>query len=62
MSMQVIGLWGIPVILLIGFFLLGVESIDSEVEEPFGIGVDDLKLERYCETIRKSVEDILEGK
>ena len=58
-STQTIGLWGLPVVLLISFFLLGVESVDSEIEEPFGTGVDDLKLERFCETIRLSVEEIL---
>jgi ion channel-forming bestrophin family protein len=60
-SIPIIGLWGIPVMEMIGFFLLGVESVDSEVEEPFGTGADDLRLERYCETIRESVEAILDG-
>jgi ion channel-forming bestrophin family protein len=58
-SAQSIGLWGLPAVLLISFFLLSVESVDSEIEEPFGTGIDDLKLERYCETVRQSVEEIL---
>ena len=58
-SMQELGLWGIPILLLVGFFLLGVEAVDSEIEEPFGTRMDDLKLERYCETIQKSVAAIL---
>jgi putative membrane protein len=50
-----IGFWGVLVFLLVCFFLLGVELIDSIVEEPFGREADDLDLERYCETIRHGV-------
>jgi putative membrane protein len=50
-----ISFWGAPVFLLACFFLLGVELIDSIVEEPFGRERDDLDLERYCQTIRDSV-------
>ena len=53
------GLWSLPVILLVCFFLFGVELIDSIVEEPFGRERDDLDLDRYCRTIRESVEAIL---
>jgi putative membrane protein len=51
-----IGLWSVPVILLVAFFLLGVELIDSIVEEPFGREKDDLDLDRYCRTIRDGVQ------
>lgn len=53
------GLWSLPVVLLIGFFLFGVELIDSVVEEPFGRDRDDLALDQYCRTIRESVEAAL---
>jgi predicted membrane chloride channel (bestrophin family) len=46
-----LGLWGVPVFELICFFLLGVELIDSVVEEPFGRERDDLDLDQYCEAI-----------
>ena len=49
------GLWGVPVFELVCFFLLGVELIDSVVEEPFGRERDDLDLDRYCQTIRDGV-------
>lgn len=49
------GLWGMPVFELVCFFLLGVELIDSVVEEPFGRERDDLDLDRYCRTIRAGV-------
>ena len=51
-----IGFWGLPVFLLVCFFLFGVELIDSIVEEPFGHERDDLDLDRYCRTIRDGVE------
>jgi ion channel-forming bestrophin family protein len=54
-----LGAWGVPVILMVCFFLFGVEVIDSIVEEPFGRERDDLDLDRYCRTIRESVEAIL---
>ena len=39
-----IGFWGLPVFLLVCFFLFGVELIDSIVEDPFGRERDDLDL------------------
>jgi len=53
------GLWTLPVVLLVCFFLFGVELIDSIVEEPFGRERDDLDLDRYCRTIREGVEECL---
>ena len=50
-----IGFWGLPVFLLVCFFLFGVELIDSIVEEPFGRERDDLDLDAYCRTIREGV-------
>ncbi len=53
------GLWSLPAVLLVSFFLFGVEVIDSIVEEPFGRDRDDLDLDRYCQTIREGVEESL---
>ncbi len=50
---------GIPVLLLVCLFLLGMELIDSHIEEPFGHDEDDLDLERYAETIGTNVKAIL---
>jgi putative membrane protein len=54
-----LGAWGLPAILMVCFFLFGVELIDTIVEEPFGRERDDLDLDRYCQTIRSSVEATL---
>jgi putative membrane protein len=50
-----IGFWSVPLFELMCFFLLGVELIDSVVEEPFGRERDDLDLDTYCRTIRDGV-------
>jgi putative membrane protein len=56
LTMPDVGYWGVPAFLLVCFFLLGVELIDSVVEEPFGREPDDLDLDRYCRTIREGVQ------
>jgi putative membrane protein len=59
LTMAEIGFWGVPIFELVCFFLLGVEIIDTVVEEPFGHERDDLDLERYCQTINESVRATL---
>jgi ion channel-forming bestrophin family protein len=54
-----IGLPGLPTFLLAAYFLLGIELVAEEIEEPFGTGGDNLPLERYCATIEASVRQIL---
>jgi putative membrane protein len=53
------GLAGLPVFILAAYFLLGIELVAEEIEEPFGLGGDNLPLERYCATIEASVREIL---
>lgn len=53
-----IKLWVVPVQAVAVYFLFGIELTAEEVEQPFGNDGDDLPLETYCETIRKSAEDI----
>jgi putative membrane protein len=57
--MAEIGFWGVPIFELVCFFLLGVEIIDTVVEEPFGYERDDLDLDRYCQTISEGVHATL---
>jgi ion channel-forming bestrophin family protein len=52
------GLWCIPIDLVFIFFVIGLEVIDTIVEEPFGTELDDLPLDRYCQTIRDSMDEI----
>jgi putative membrane protein len=51
-----LGLWGLGGIELASFFLLGVEVVDTVIEEPFGRERDDLDLDRYSQTIRDGVK------
>jgi putative membrane protein len=53
------GLVGFPLFMLAAYFLLGIELVAEEIEEPFGAGGDNLPLERYCATIESSVREIL---
>ena len=54
-----IGIAGLPMFMLAAYFLLGIELVAEDIEEPFGTGGDNLPLERYCATIDDSVRDIL---
>ena len=54
-----LGLWVVPVMALVVYFLIGVELIAEAVEQPFGFDGDDLPLERYCTNIRRNALDIL---
>jgi putative membrane protein len=56
-----LGWWTVPVMALMGYFLLGIELTAEEVEEPFGHDTDDLTLTVYCETIRAGVAQALGG-
>ena len=53
------GLYGLPMFVMAAYFLLGIELVAEEIEEPFGAGGDNLPLERYCATIATSVHEIL---
>jgi len=53
------GLAGCPLFILAAYFLLGIEMVAEEIEEPFGSGGDNLPLERYSATIEASVLEIL---
>jgi putative membrane protein len=52
--------WTVPVQAIAVYFLFGIELTAESVEQPFGYDRDDLTLEAYCETIQKSVKEILQ--
>lgn len=49
----------LPIILIGSYFLIGLELIAEDIEEPFGFDGDDLPLDTICETIKKTVTEIL---
>lgn len=53
-----LGMWAIPSIAVVCYFLVGTELLAEDVEEPFGIGPDNLDLDGYCRAIERSVGEI----
>ena len=53
------GYWMIPAVAMLAYFMIGLEMIAEEIEDPFGLSDDDLMLDEICRTIDQSVTDIL---
>jgi ion channel-forming bestrophin family protein len=51
--------WTIPAEAMLAYFMIGVELIAEEIEDPFGVSEDDLMLDDLCQTIDRSVTGIL---
>ncbi len=49
----------IPIALTAAYFLIGLELIAEDIEEPFGEGDDNLPLATYCANIQTSVTEIV---
>jgi predicted membrane chloride channel (bestrophin family) len=56
---DVLGLLTIPAAVFAAYVILGFASIGSEIENPFGDGVNDLPLSDFCKQIRMDVDIIL---
>jgi ion channel-forming bestrophin family protein len=52
-------LWMVPATAIIGYFMIGIELIAENVEDPFGRGEDKLALEDICQGIERSVRQLL---
>ncbi|KAI8837825.1 Bestrophin/UPF0187 [Chytridium lagenaria] len=48
-----------PCLMLVSFVLFGIENLGLEIENPFGYDPNDLPLDRYCETIKREVDDLI---
>jgi putative membrane protein len=51
--------WTIPAVMMVSYFMVGMEMIAEEVEEPFGRSIDDLKLDQICDVIDATVKEIV---
>jgi len=51
--------WAVPIAFVSCYFLIGLELLAEEVEDPFGINPNDLPLENICLTIRESIDKIM---
>ena len=53
------GIWTVPTVVLIGYFMIGLEAIAADIEEPFGTDADDLRLDEMCRSVDASVREIM---
>lgn len=62
MPLQLVGSlgWRMPLVVgIISFALLGIEAIGHEIENPFGMDANDLRLEQFCNTLRSNLQPFL---
>lgn len=52
-------LWYLPVVLISSYFLIGIELIAEDIEDPFGYDGDDLPLDTICLNIQNTIKQIL---
>ena len=51
--------WSLPLIIVTSYFLIGLELIAEDIEDPFGNDGDDLPIESICGKISHTVNQIL---
>ncbi|WP_397569214.1 bestrophin family protein [Schlesneria sp. T3-172] len=51
----------VPATMLISYILFGIEEIGVEIEDPFGLDMNDLPLQKYCGDIQAVLEDVRNG-
>lgn len=55
----VFGYWAVPIVMLAFYFLVSIELIAEEIEDPFGSDVNDLPLDSLSKKIRTNVYTLL---
>lgn len=53
------GYWAIPIVMLAFYFLVSIELISEEIEDPFGNDINDLPLNEISLKIKRNVSEIL---
>lgn len=53
--------WTVPLTAIVAYFMIGVEVLAEDAEEPFGFDEDDLDLDGICATIDRSIRQIVPG-
>ncbi|MBV6647336.1 MAG: hypothetical protein KI790_17895 [Cyclobacteriaceae bacterium] len=53
------GFWSILIVTLAFYFLVSIELISEEIEDPFGKDVNDLPLNELCVKIKRNVSEII---
>lgn len=52
------GYWSILLVVMAFYFLMSVELISEEIEDPFGKDINDLPLDEICVKIKKNIIEI----
>jgi putative membrane protein len=52
-------IWCLPLVLISTYFLVGIELIAEDIEDPFGYDGDDLPLDHICSNIKDTISHIL---
>ncbi|MBS1989609.1 MAG: hypothetical protein JSS83_03775 [Cyanobacteria bacterium SZAS LIN-3] len=55
-------LWSLPIVIFASYFLIGLELIAEDIEDPFGYDGDDLPLDAICDKIRVVIAQIMHEK
>lgn len=56
------GYWSILLVTVAFYFLMSVELISEEIEDPFGKDINDLPLDELCVKIKKNIIEIFNNK
>jgi len=56
---QSLGWWTVVAVAMLSYFMIGIEMIAENIEDPFGMDEDDIMLDDICHNIEKSVTQIL---
>jgi putative membrane protein len=51
--------WVIPIVAVVLYALASLDIIAEEIEDPFGEDMNDLPIDRICQTITKNVHEVL---
>jgi putative membrane protein len=54
------GWWTLPFTAITAYFMIGMETVAEHVEEPFGRDEDDLDLDAMCDSIARTVREIVQ--
>jgi putative membrane protein len=54
--------WTLPIVIFASYFLIGLELIAEDIEDPFGNDGDDLPLDNLCDKIRQVSTQIMHEK
>jgi putative membrane protein len=57
--MNELGWWSIPLVMMLYYILMSIVLTAEEIEEPFGLDINDLAMDHIAINIRKNIEEIV---